>query len=144
MNRMQDLNATDIRKNWSTVCDNVARIRPSFFKRTHDRLILSSRDFMLQLLSSVKFNIAVSSEEDGSYTIIAEDLDLAENVMDHDTAAEVMAKAILDYAEDYYEDFALYSNAPNRKAHLPYVMKALLLGDVQKIRGDIVCRNGKN
>lgn len=141
---MQNINATDIRKNWSTVCDSVARIRPSFIKRTHDNLILSSKDFMLQLLSSVKLDIAVYSENDGSYTVIAEDLDLAENIIDPDTAADVIAEAILDYAEEYYDEFALYSNAPNRKDHLPYVMKALLLGDVQKIKEDISCRSGKN
>ena len=140
---MQSINATEVRKNWSSTCDSVARFRPSLIKRTHDSLYLSSRENMLNLLSSAKFECVVYKEDDGSYTISSVPMDLVENAVSKEAACAAMAESILDYAEEYYENYTLYSNAPNRASHLPYITKALLLGDANHIKGELICRNGK-
>lgn len=140
---MLSVNATDIRKNWSTACDMVARVRPSFIKRTHDSLVLSSREDMLKLLAGVKVSYSISKEDSGTYTIALKDIDLAENSDTKEGAIDAMAASILEYAEEFYEEYELYSKAPNRASHLPMVMKALLLGDVRTIKEEMLCQSGR-
>ncbi|MBQ6480787.1 MAG: hypothetical protein IJI45_06690 [Anaerolineaceae bacterium] len=143
MNDMQTVNATDVRKNWSMTCDNVIRNRPLIFKRTHDEMILASTEDMKRLLDSYKFDTVLYKEDDGSVTAALKAIDLAENGADKETACIMLAEAILDYAEEYYSEFKLYSNAPNRRPHLPYVMKAILLGDPVSVKEEMLCRNGR-
>ena len=57
---------------------------------------------------------------------------------------EILAKSILEYSVDFYNDFNLYSNAPNKSDEIPYVFKALALDDVEKIKECIKCQVGKN
>ena len=52
--------------------------------------------------------------------------------------------SILEYAMEFYGEYDLWSNASNRKNHIPYVFKALLLNDVSKIGDCIVCQDGEN
>jgi hypothetical protein len=65
------------------------------------------------------------------------------NAESENLALDALAASVIDYANDYYDEFQLYSKAPNRKEHLRYIMKALLLNDIEKIRGEMVCRNGE-
>ncbi|MCG6197514.1 hypothetical protein H1215_10065, partial [Anoxybacillus sp. LAT_38] len=44
-----------------------------------------------------------------------------------------LAQELLEYAQEYYEDFATYYSAPNRRAHFPYVLKVLIQDDLQGI-----------
>ena len=55
-----------------------------------------------------------------------------------------MAKEILEYAEDFYKEFNYWSIAENRKSHIPYVFKALIVDDIQKIGDLIICQNGES
>ena len=59
-------------------------------------------------------------------------------------AKKLLAQSILGYAEDYYMDFSLYSNSPNRKEHIPYVFKALIADDIKKIEDLIQCLDGES
>ena len=45
--------------------------------------------------------------------------------------------------EEYYSDFSYWRNAPNSKPHIPYVFKAIFIGDVQKIGESIRCQVGR-
>ena len=65
-------------------------------------------------------------------------MDLVVNGETIELAKREMGSAILEYAEEYYENFAMYSQAPNRKDHVPYVMKALLLNAADTIGEDVV------
>ena len=143
MSIMQTVNATDIRKNWSLACDQ-ARVRPSFIKRTHDRMFLSSVDNMIKLLAGVFYECVLYKEDDGSYTASLKHMDLAENAGTREETLTAMSRAILDYSEEYYDNYELYSRSPNRSSHLPYVTKALLLGSAEKIREEIVWQSGTN
>ena len=142
---MLTLNATDVRKDWSEVVDKVVREKPLFMKRTRDYLMLSDLDFMESLLDAYHFTAQKAVEEDGSVTLSLNELDLVENGETENEAKQKLAKSILEYSEEFYQDFHYWSTAPNRKAHIPYVFKALILGDAEKI-GELVtiCQNGKN
>lgn len=141
---MLTMNATDVRKNWSEVSDNVIRKRPQFIKRTRDYMLLSNIDFMENILSAYSFTADEFAEEDGSVTLSLNELDIVENAPDKSEAARKLGEAILDYASDFYNEFDLWSSAPNRKAHVPYVFKALIIGDAEKIGEGVLCRTGKN
>lgn len=142
---MLTLNATDVRKDWSEVVDKVVREKPLFMKRTRDYLMLSDLDFMQSLLDAYHFTAQKETEDDGSVTLSLNELDLVENGKTEDEAKRKLAKSILEYSESFYQDFHYWSTAPNRKAHIPYVFKALILGDAEKI-GELItiCQNGKN
>ena len=137
------MNATQARNEWSTVVDTVIREKPQFIKRTRDYMMLSNMDTLEELLAIYSFHAEVFFEDDGSVTISLDEIDLVENGVDEHEAHLKLAKAILEYAEDYYKEFAYWSRG-SRKAHIPYVFKALIINDVEKIGGLIECRHGES
>lgn len=144
MNLMFTLNATDVRRDWSTVMESVIREKPQFIKRTRDFMVLTDVKLFENLLSAYNFTADRFVEEDGSITLSLGELDLAENAPSEAEARELLGRSILDYAEDFYNEFALWSAAPNRKGHVPYVLKALIIDDAGKIGVSIECQAGKN
>ena len=51
-------------------------------------------------------------EDDVSVTLLLDELDLVENGSNEFDAKYALAKSILEYAEDFYDNFYLYSLAP--------------------------------
>lgn len=137
------MSATDVRKEWSAIVDSTVRIKPQFFKRTRDFCFLSDFSFMEELLEGYSFSATQMTEKDGSVTLSLNELDLVENGKDETEARMKLASSILEYAEDYYNDFSYWGTAPNRRAHIPYVFKALFIRDVQRIGESIQCQAGK-
>lgn len=143
MNDMLAMNATDARKAWSLVVDQVIREKPKFIKRTRDYMILSDVRFLEVLLSGYSFSAECFIEEDGSVTISLNEIDIVENGKSEEEVKQKLAQSIIDYAEDFYSDFKYWGSAPNRMSQIPYVFKALILDDVKKIGDLIKCRDGK-
>ncbi len=139
---MDLLNATDVRKNWSITLDTVSRERPAYVKRTHDNVAIISVPTLNLMLSGYHFHANKFKEEDGSVTLSAADLDIVVNEVNEDAAKRRLAEYIKEYAEEFYSEYPLWSKAPNRQSHIPYVFKALTL-DEDAIMEDIVCRSGK-
>ena len=144
MNDMYVINATEVRNNWSQVADKVIREKPQFIKRTRDYMMLANVSFLEELLSNYSFNADNYTEADGSVTLSLKELDLVENAPTEEEVKLKMAKSILEYAEEFYNEFDYWSKAPNRKAHIPYIFKALILSDIEKIGANISCQVGKN
>lgn len=140
---MLSANATDVRKNWSSVVDSVIREKPVIIKRTRDFMVLANRELFSDMLSAYTFSAKKFVEDDGSVTLSLNEMDIAENAPTEDEAKRALAIAVLDYAEDFYNDFHYWSSAPNRKAHIPYVLRALLLDDAEKIGECISCQAGE-
>ncbi len=140
---MLSANATDVRKNWSSVVDSVIREKPVIIKRTRDFMVLANRELFSDMLSAYTFSAKKFVEADGSVTLSLNEMDIAENAPTEDEAKRALANAVLDYAEDFYNDFHYWSSAPNRKAHIPYVLRALLLDDAEKIGECISCQAGE-
>ena len=139
---MEPINATQVRSEWSAVVDSVVREKPIMFKRTRDLLFLTDVELLSELLSAYTFNARVLTEEDGTVTISLDEIDLVENGTDENDALEKMSKAILEYSEEYYADYAYWSRG-SRREHKPYIFKALILNDTKKIGGLIKCRHGE-
>ena len=131
--------ATAVRKDWSSICDSVIREKPHFIKRTRDEMVLSSFETMLSLLKEYRFTASRCDESDGSVSLCLHEIDLVVNGTTIEIAKKNMSLAIIEYAEEYYENYSEYSHAPNRKDHLPYVMKALLFQNPDSLSEEISC-----
>lgn len=140
---MLTMNATDVRKNWSEVTESVIREKPRFIKKTRDYMLLSNMEFISELLSGYSFTANKFIEDDGSVTLSLNELDLIENGSDEKDAINNLSQAILEYAADFYNNYNVWSVAPNRKKEIPYVFKALVLDDISKIGECIKCRDGR-
>lgn len=136
--------ATTVRKEWSAVCDSVIHEKPKFIKRTRDKMWFSSMETISELLEAYHFTVSKYVEDDVSVTLSLNEIDLVENGKDEQEARLNMGKAILEYALDYYNDYEMYSRSPNRKKHIPYIFKALIIDNPEKIGDMLQCQDGKN
>lgn len=137
-------NATEVRKEWSSVCDSVIHDKPKFIKRTRDKMWFSNLDTMEEILKAYQFTAQLFTEEDGSITLSLNEIDLIENAVDENEARLALGSSILDYSNEYYNNYAFYSRSPNRKGHVPYIFKAIIMDDPKKIGESILCHDGKN
>ena len=135
------ISSTDARRDWSSLVDSVLREKPVFIKRTRDYMFLSDLPILESLLQAYTLSAVKYVEDDGSVTLSLDQLDLVENAPTEQDALKNLSSAILEYAEDYYREFAYWSRG-DRKLHIPYVLRALILNDTQKIGGLIKCRHG--
>lgn len=141
---MLTMSATEVRKDWSRVLDSVTRRRPAFIKRTHDNVVLASTESLSAMLSDVRYETNIFQEDDGSITLSLDALDLVVNEKSLESAKKSLANDIEEYAEEYYANYESYSVSPNRRAHLPYVMKALIADSHKELEDAIECHAGKN
>ena len=139
---MTALSATQVRSDWSSVVDTVVREKPQLITRTRDQVVLANVDILSEFLSVYEFSANVYEEKDGTVTMSLNEIDLIENGADSQDALLKLAAAILDYAEDYYNDYSYWSRG-NRSVHKPYVFRALFINDVEKIGGLIKCHLGE-
>lgn len=136
--------ATTVRKEWSAVCDSVIHNKPRFIKRTRDKMWFSNLETMSEILEAYQFTAKKFIEEDGSVTLSLNEIDLVENGKDEQEARLNLANAILEYSMEYYNEYEMYSHSPNRKKHIPYIFKALIIDNSEKIGEIIQCQDGKN
>ena len=136
--------ATTVRKEWSAVCDSVIHEKPKFIKRTRDKMWFSNLETMADILQAYHFTVMKYIEDDGSVTLSLNEIDLVENGKNEQEARYNLAKSILEYSLDYYNEYEVYSHSPNRKKHIPYIFKALIMDDPEKIGDILQCQDGKN
>ncbi len=137
-------NATEVRKEWSQVIDSVVREKPKFIKRTRDKMWLSNLDTMSEILDAYSFTAKKIIESDQTVTLSLNEIDLVENAPTEPEARRLLAISIMEYSIDYYNDYAYWSSASNRKAHIPYIFKALIMDDIEKLGESIQCQDGEN
>lgn len=104
----------------------------------------SNLDTMSEILAAYKFTANKYIETDGSITLSLNEIDLVEHGENEQEARLALGKAILEYSADYYEEYAFYSKSPNRKGHIPYIFKALIMDNPELIGESIQCHDGKN
>lgn len=136
--------ATNVRREWSAVCDSVIHEKPKFIKRTRDKMWFSNLETIYEILEAYQFSADKYVESDGSVTLSLNEIDIIENGKNEQEARLALGKSILEYSIDYYNDYAVYSHSPNRKKHIPYIFKALIIDNPEQIGEIIVCRDGKN
>jgi hypothetical protein len=125
--------ATDVRKNWGEFIDTVAHQKPQMVKRNRDYFLAIGLNHLRALTEDVRFNVELILEEDGSTTAALVEIDLVTNADTEEAALHLLAEDILEYAEEYFEDFQTMYNAPNRKSHFRHVLAAMIQEDPEKI-----------
>ena len=126
------------------IMDRAVREKPVFIRRTRDHLMLANLDFLEALVNNSKFTAKRWREKDGSITLSLDQIDIAVNAATEPEALVALAYDLREYATDYYEHFPQWSIAPNRKEHLPYVVKILVTDELGKIVEMIQCHDGAN
>ena len=71
------------------------------------------------------------------------DLDLVVNAENMQEAKQALIDDLIEYAEEYYQNFELYSRAPNRREHLSLIMKVLTSASKKELEDAVQCQNGK-
>ena len=102
-------------------------------------------EFLEIILEPYKFTVEKEvSEEDGLVILCLDEIEFLITWGDsEDEALTEMAKEILGHAEDYFGELD-YWYSGNGKKHAPYLLKAILINDVEKIKELIICRPGEN
>jgi antitoxin YefM len=140
---MLAFNATDVRKEWGGFLDSIVREKPKFIKRSRDYIFTSNLPMLNTMLAAYNFTADLYFENNGSITASLKEIDIVVNGNNEETALNLLAEDLLEYAKEYYESFEKYFNSVNRKSHYPYILKILILEDVERIKGIIKCQNGK-
>ncbi|MDD2534338.1 MAG: hypothetical protein PHC86_06535 [Eubacteriales bacterium] len=122
---MLTLNATEVRKDFSEFIDSVVHEKPRIIKRSRDYVVAMNLELLKEILSIEKMVIVIQQESDGSITGVCDVLGLMTNAKTQEQVLKDLAREAVEYADDYYQDFAYWHAAPNRKHHLPYVFAIL-------------------
>lgn len=130
--------------NWSTVCDSIGHEKPQFINETGERMWLSDLKTMIEILHIYEFSALRFSEDDGSITLSLNEIDIVENGKDEEEARLKLGNSILEYSLDYYNEYEMYSHSTNRKKHMPYIFKALIIQNPRNIGDMVKCQNGKD
>ena len=96
---------------------------------TSDDIAIVSSKLLKLFLESLTFTVSFIQEDDGSFTGSVEELDLFANAPSKDECLTLLLDDMKEYAQDFYNDFQFWSSAPNRKKHIPYVLKILSESD---------------
>jgi len=81
----------------------------------------------LQSIGDYQLNAELFEERDGSITLGMREIDLCVNAPSKEQAVRLLAADLLEYAQEYCQQIHLWHSAPNRKPHLPYVLRVLSL-----------------
>ncbi|MCG2788881.1 MAG: hypothetical protein L6305_04540 [Actinomycetia bacterium] len=129
------LNATDVRREWSKFIDDVKWVKPALIKRNRDIIAVLSIDLIEFILKEYRLTVDVRREEDGTYTGIFKEIDLMANAADMESLELELARELIEYSEEYINEFGLYYNSPNRKNHFAYIYRTMLASDdIEKVK----------
>lgn len=134
---LQELDFSEARQRLSEVYEQAfVGLTPVLVRRHGKQEVLVIRRDLVEdnLLSAYQFRPEVLPEEDGSVTIALDEIDWAVNAATRDEAALQLVADVKDYATRYVQQAQLFFNAPNRKGHLPWVLRILLCDSDEEIR----------
>lgn len=119
------MKSSDVRKNWSLVINTVIRNKPIFIKRNQDIVSMMSLEQLNLLLKKFSITMKMWRESDGSVSGLIEELDLLENRKTEQLLKDALYRELLEYCNEYMNEFQLYYHSKDRKKHFPYVQKVL-------------------
>ena len=77
---------------------------------------------------------ALIEPSEGVYVATCPELDLATEGNTTEEALDDLIDMAIDYAEQYMEEFELFSKSPNRAAHKPYILEIQEKGTKEGVR----------
>lgn len=140
---MEAVNVTNLRKDMGRFIDSVLREKPRLVKRTRDKVLVTSVESQKEILKTFTFTANSFKEDDDTITASLEEFDIVVNANNQEEAINLLANDLIEYAEEFYEEFNFWSSAPNRKVHFPYILNVLLQDDIEGVKALIKCQAGK-
>ncbi len=137
------LNASDVRQHWSQFNDDVVREGPRFVKRNRDEWAALSSEHLKAAFATFIFEATIIQEDDGTCTASLVDFDIVENSDTEEEALELVADELIEYANEYQDNFNLYFHSPNRHDQFPYIMNVLVQENQEDVKGLIKCLAGE-
>jgi hypothetical protein len=129
---MQVLSAAEVGQDFQSFIEKVIVEKPLVFKQNRDYIISMSKDIIMSMFADKNF-IPLLQETEGITTATLQDFDI---VVEGHSREEVMTKLtveLIDYAQDYFNDFQLYYYSPNRQKHFPYLIKVLMSDSFKQV-----------
>lgn len=129
------LSATQVQNEFSQFVDSIIHQKPIAVKRNDDIFWSFSKQIAEELLAGYTLAIEYENEEDGSFfgsLVPLEDIVVHGKTMDD--MIEDAAIQLVEYAQEYYQEFNKYYNAPNRRSHLPYILNVLSQNDIEGVK----------
>lgn len=77
---------------------------------------------------------AIIEPSEGVYVASCPELDLATEGNTSEESLDDLIDMAIDYAEQYMEEFDLFSKSPNRASHKPYILEIHKRGTREKVR----------
>ena len=129
------LKSTEVRKEWSSFIDHVIRESPALVKRNRDLVAVLSVELLDYILSEYKLTVEVKREKDGSYSGVFNEIDIMANAMNLESLEDKLANELIEYSEEYMNEFKMHYYSSNRKDHFPFVYRvSLYSGDMENIK----------
>ena len=94
-------------------------------------------------LESVKFDYICFKENDGSYTLSMNDIDIVVNEDSKSKALDSLIDELREYSESYSNELEYWYSDPKRQPHCKYVLKTLISSN-EELKRDFKCQNGQN
>ena len=129
------LKSTEVRKEWSSFIDDVIRESPALVKRNRDLVAVLSVELLDYILSEYKLTVEVKKEKDGSYSGVFNEIDIMANARNLESLEDKLANGLIEYSEEYMDEFKMHYYSSNRKDHFPFVYRvSLYSGDLENIK----------
>lgn len=127
-------NATDVRAEFSKFIDSVVHEKPRAIKRNRDIVISLSMEHFTDLLSKYELSMEFEQDEEGNFYGSLEQIeDIVGQGATIKELRHYLALQLVEYAQDYYNNFTRYYNAPNRRSHLSLVLLTLIQEDIEGV-----------
>lgn len=140
---MKSINVTDARKDMSSFFDSVIHEKPLILKRRKYEAVLVEKSLMSMMLEYAKINVS-SMESEKKWIYRASDLDVFGEGESKVEALNALCEALINYANEVYDNFMFYYYGQNIKSKLPYIFNILLCESIEDVKSILVyCKTKK-
>ncbi|MDY2888248.1 MAG: hypothetical protein SOU19_01630 [Candidatus Caccosoma sp.] len=140
---MKSINVTDARKDMSSFFDSVIHEKPLILKRRKYEAVLVEKSLMSMMLEYAKINVS-SMESEKKWIYRASDLDVFGEGESKVEALNALCEALINYANEVYDNFMFYYYGQNIKSKLPYIFNILLCESIEDVKNILVyCKTKK-
>lgn len=142
MTVLAEYSFTKARSSLTELIDSVQRMVPAVIKprkKSEEPSVILARSLLLALLRENQAECALTArlaeEPDRSITVTLESLDIATNANTREAAMRAAAEEAVEYSKEYLDpaNIGLYLRSPNRRPHLPLVMRIALCNSIAEV-----------
>ncbi|MGB9661118.1 MAG: exoribonuclease R [Moorellaceae bacterium] len=135
---------SEARRRFSTLYDSIYNaLKPAIIRRGRgEEILLLRKDMLKPVLEKFPLKAEALKEDDGSITLALDELGLAVNAPSLEEAVSDLVRELKLYVQDYLDRIQLFMNAPNRRHHLPYILRIALCDSDEEVRAlvEVVCQ----